>query len=321
MTIENGAAQAANDTASSNAAADAAAAAATAANNTQDTSGADNAVTNDKPGDDEEDFDLDGERFRIPRKLREAIAKPMLGDYTRKTQELAEGRKAFETERQAFEQEQAVRRTHFENAAKVYAFNNQLAEMDKAIGEYGKVNWAQLAQVDNASYQQHRANLDMLRDQREALRNQRDTAARDWTTKEQEYASNTNRERGERVSKAQAEIAKLVEGWAPGNELDLKLGAYGNGLGFSNSEMAELATRNPKFVQQLNRLRLFDERDHQQQKQQQFQQSQQAKPVTRVGGAGGSGASRKTTDASGDALTTDEWVRRERERLRNRNKR
>jgi len=48
-----------------------------------------------------------------------------------------------------------------------------------------------------------------------------------------------------------------------------------------------------------------------------FDAAQAARPVTRVGGSGGT-ASRRTTDSSGDALSTDEWVTRERERLRKR---
>ena len=67
----------------------------------------------------------------------------------------------------------------------------------------------------------------------------------------------------------------------------------------------------------LHKAHLHDEAEKKKQTQQTFDAAQAARPVTRVGGNGGT-ASRRTTDASGDALSTEEWVKRERERLRKR---
>lgn len=265
--------------------------------------------------DDDEELDLDGEKFRIPRKVREAIAKPFQQDYSRKTEEVATGRKALETDRESFTRHQETQRTHFQEAVKVHAFNDQIKSVDASLAEYAKVDWATLSQTNPGLYEHHRVQRDMLRDQKEALKEQRDTAARAWTDKEQEYSSSANREYGERVAKATAEIAKQVEGWAPGNELDLKLVKYGNSKGLSDKDMGELAIRTPVLVKLLNEHRVFSEAAAKAKTQQTFEKTQQAQPVTRVGGNGGS-ASRRTTDSSGDQLSDAEWAKRENERVR-----
>lgn len=313
MTIENGASEAANDTAltQDNAAADQA----QAQDNTQVTDGQDTeADKGKKPETDDEEFEVDGEKYVISRKLREALVKPFQQDYSRKTEELATNRKTFEGEREAWNTSSKAQREHIQEAAKVMALNDRIAEVDDRLKQYANVDWQTLYQTNPDAFHQHQAMQNQLRLQRDEIRDKRDTAARAWTQKEQEYANKANGESRERIVKAQAEIAKLVEGWAPDNELDRKLSEYGIGLGLSREGLANLAIQEPKLVRELNRLRIYDEAAKKQKQQQTFEQSQQAKPVTRVGGNGGS-AQRKTTDSSGDALSAEEWAKREQARI------
>lgn len=265
--------------------------------------------------DDDEELDIEGEKFRIPRKVREAIAKPFQQDYSRKTEEVAGQRKALDGERESFTKEREARQAHFKDAAKVVAFDDRIAEVDADLQKYSQLDWNNLRLQDPDLYEQHRINRDTLRDRKENIVNQRGAAARAWTQKEQEYADSANREHGERVSKATAEIAKHVEGWAPGNELDVKLLKYGNKFNLSDKDMGELAIRAPVLVKLLNEHRVFTEAAAKQKTQQTLEKQLETKPVTRVGG-NGSGTTLRTTDASGDRLSTEEWVKRERERLR-----
>lgn len=308
MTIENGAEQAANDTAESNANNAAENTEAKAGENTEGEGGA------NTEADDDEEIDLgDGEKVLIPRKVREAIAKPFQQDYSRKTEEVAQARKGLDTEREGFTKEREARQAHFKEAAKVVALDDRIAEVDADLQKYAGVDWNNLRLQDPDLYEQHRINRDALRDRKENIVNQRAAAARAWTEKEQEYTSTANREHGERVSKATAEIAKHVEGWAPGNELDVKLSKYGNSLGLSDKDMGELAIRAPVLVKLLNEHRAFSEAAAKQKTQQTLEKTLEVKPVTRVGG-NGSATTLRTTDASGDRLSTEEWVKRERER-------
>jgi hypothetical protein len=81
--------------------------------------------------------------------------------------------------------------------------------------------------------------------------------------------------------------------------------------------MSQAALQNPHFLKLLHKAHQFDETETRKQTQQAFDAAQAARPVTRVGGGGGT-ASRRTTDPSGDALGAEEWVKRERERMRRR---
>lgn len=309
MTIENGAAEAANDTTLANQNADQT----QAKENTEVTAGENQESDGEGQPSDDEEIDVEGEKFSIPRKVREAIAKPFQADYTRKTQEVADGRRALDSDRENFTKAQESRQKHFEDAAKVYAVNSQISALDAQINQYSQVNWTQLAQENPDAYQQHRVNYDNLRDRKAALTQERDTAARAWTQKEQEYAEQSNRERGERIAKAQAEMPKLIEGF--NSDLEQKLKKFGNDQGLSDKDMAEAIIQNPKFAKLIHIAFKAEEAAKAAKTQQTFDQQQQAKPVTRIGGSGGS-AARRTTDSSGDALSADEWVKRERERMR-----
>jgi hypothetical protein len=295
MTVENGGEQPANDTALTQAADQTQI---QAAENTEaeETEGQEGEEGQEKPAD-EVEVDYEGEKFKLPTKLKDALLRQ--ADYTRKTQEVAEAKKALEAEREAFKGHTAAEKAHFASATK-------LAGLDERLGEYAKVDWQTLYATNPDLYQQHRIAYDQLKDHRE-------TAARDFSQKEIERRQTSERENANRVQKVQAEIARLVPDWTPGGELDLKLMNYGTSLNFSKEELGEMAIRNPQFVHQLNRLRIYDEAANKQKTKQTFDQSQAAKPVTRVGGNSGS-AARRTTDSSGDALSTEEWVRRERER-------
>jgi hypothetical protein len=304
--IENGGEQPANDTVLPNDAVQPTA----AAENTEVTEGENTEGEEGQQTEPEdEEVDYEGAKYRVPKPLKDALLRQ--ADYTRKTQEVAELRKSIEAERETVTKSRESQRTHFEDAAKVFALNTQIGDVDKDLARYANVDWVALAQ-NPEQYQQHRAYYDTLRDRKQTLAEQRDTAARSWSQKEQEYTEQSTRERGERIAKAQAELPKLIEGWNA--ELDTKIGQYGLQGGLSKEEMANAALQNPKFAVFLHKAMLYDEQQKTQKKQQQFEQSQQAKPVTRVGANAGSSA-RKTTDASGDALSDAEWVKREAERV------
>lgn len=314
MTIENGGEQPANDT--------------VVADTTQGQQAADTSqaeIVEDQPpeldddgnpivSDETEELEWDGKKWVLPKDAA-ATLKPALlrqADYTKKTQEIAEARKAIDAERETFGKSREAREQHFQEAAKVFALNDRIGEVDQEIQKFAGINWATHNWESPEQYQQYRAHYDSLRDRKQALAEQRDTAARSWTQKEQEHTQQSNRERGERIAKVQAELPKLIEGF--NTDLENKLRAYGNQQGISDKELAEWTLQNPKWAKVLHTAFKAEEAAKAAKTKQQFEQTQQAAPVTRVGGNSGS-AMRKTTDSSGDALSADEWAKRETERV------
>jgi len=247
----------------------------------------------------EVEVEYNGKTYCLPPELKDALLRH--ADYTRKTQEVAEGRKALEAEREAHGKHAAVARAHITDAARVVALNENLAQFDR-------IDWDTLKEQDPARAQ-------ALWQQRAQLKDLRNRAARAWTQKEQEHTSHSQRATAKRMSEASAHLPRLIADWSP--ELEAKLAQYGNAQGISRPEMTQATLQNPAFVKLLHKAHQFDEAEKKKQAKQTFDAAQAARPVTRVGGSGGT-ASRRTTDSSGDALSTDEWVKRERERLRKR---
>jgi hypothetical protein len=247
----------------------------------------------------EVEVEYEGKTYYLPAELKDALLRQ--ADYTRKTQDVAKARKTLEAETAAHHGRVGSSRLHIMEAARVLALNDQLAQFDQ-------LDWRALQQSDPARAQallQHRARIKHLRDR----------AARAWNEKEKEHASHSQRATAKRMDEVSAHLPRLIADWSP--ELDEKLTQFGTAHGLSRDEMARATLQNPAFVKLLHKAHLFDEAEKKKQTQQTFDAALAARPVTRVGGGGGT-ASRRTTDSSGDALSAEEWAKRERERMRRR---
>lgn len=269
-----------------------------------------NVATNDPalPGDQVDDtcdapqeveVSYNGKSYSLPAELRDALLRQ--ADYTRKTQELAGQRRAFEAEREGHRRQASATRSHLHDAARIVALNDHLSQLDR-------VDWPALQAQDPARAAQ-------LWQQRIQMKTLRDRAARAWTQKDRDSASQTQRATARRAGQVHAHLSRLIADWSPG--LDAKLARYGIAQGLSQNEITQATLQNPGFILLLHKAHQFDEAENKKKTKQAFDASQAARPVTRVGGGGGT-ASRRTTDASGDTLSTEEWAKRERERTRRR---
>src|SRR3954468_4841262 len=68
----------------------------------------------------------DGKGYQLPAELKDALLRQ--ADYTRKTQDVAQARKALEAERAAHLEGAALTRAHIQDAARVVALNDQLTQ-------------------------------------------------------------------------------------------------------------------------------------------------------------------------------------------------
>lgn len=96
-------------------------------------------VTPDQPVADEEEVELDGETFKVPKKLAEAVLRQK--DYTQKTQEVAERRRSIEDREQYVEAREQLMQQSFQEAAKLQALQEKAAQ-------FQAVDWNTLMEQD-----------------------------------------------------------------------------------------------------------------------------------------------------------------------------
>lgn len=230
------------------------------------------------PDNDLFEIELDGETYALPPSLKGAFLRQ--ADYTRKTQELAEHRRAVEAERLAAADERRALRKASGDRATLHA-------LDAQLDAFEEVDWDGLAQDDPgrardlwASYQE----TAQLREQFAYALSHRE--AQDELT--------AAREAAEAMTATGAKLREEIEGWSP--EVAAKLVDYAQAFGVTLEELAEAA--DPRLWKLLHRAW-------------QAEQASAVGPegpavqpaVTLTGVGGGAGGVR-------DELSTREWMRR-----------
>lgn len=242
----------------------------------------------DGQGPEEVEVTYDGKTYLLPPELKNALLRQ--ADYTRKTQEVAQGRKALEAAHAEHHQSVAGSRAHIQDAARIVALNDQLAQ-------FAQVDWRALQAQDPARAQ-------ALYQEFQQLKTLRDHAARAWRQKDQDQALDSQRATARRAQALNAQMPRLIADWSP--ELDSKLAVYGTEQGLSRDEMAQAALQNPHFLRLLHKGYLFDEAEKLKQTKQNFDAAQAARPVTRVGGGGGTAGRRRA--GAIEALYEGRWL-------------
>lgn len=89
--------------------------------------------------DDGEEIEYDGEKYKVPKALKDAFLRQ--ADYTRKTQEVAEQRKEFESQVAQFQQRATMQQQHIQDYAQLHALDSQLER-------FKQVDWQTLIDTD-----------------------------------------------------------------------------------------------------------------------------------------------------------------------------
>lgn len=247
----------------------------------------------DQAEDDEEEFEeieRDGKKYKIPAALKSELL--MQADYTRKTQELAETRKAFEAERQAAQQADETEMSVRAN----------LALMDRQIGEFSKVDWNAWHDSDPFEAQKQFAQFQLLKDAKVQATNYLSHVQQERTVREQQ-------ETAKRLEEGAAEIAKAIPDWSPAYAAKL-LEAGQKHFGFSKEDLDGID--DPKVVLALNDAVKWREHQAKTKAANKHVKAQEVQPAAKVGR---SSAPPKGLD---DRLSADEWMRRRNEQLRKR---
>jgi hypothetical protein len=177
----------------------------------------------EEPEDDSEELEYEGEKYKVPKKLKSGFM--MQSDYTKKTQEVAEQRKAIESERQQLAKEATAQRDHIADIGRVKVF-------DETLEQYSKVDWQTLRAQDperaNAAFQDYM----QMRDQRDRLAEKvSGEIQKQRTLAEQQFAK--------RYEEASSELARDIKGWNADTASKVRDFALKNGI--TVDELREVA--------------------------------------------------------------------------------
>ena len=209
-----------------------------------------------------EEIEHEGKKARVPKEFKDAFLRQR--DYTQKTQELSENRRAWDAQQATAQQAAQLREATFAESAKVFANRERLQQ-------YRNLDWDAIQAAD--PNQAMKLDRDMRR--LEAETNQ---LAQGITQKQQHMAFMAQQETAKRIEDGQRQLAREIPGWSP--ELAGKLLQSAKSLGFNDSELAHV--NDPRTVKLLHKAHLYD----------QIMAKQAAKPpptplpkpVTKVGG-------------------------------------
>lgn len=229
---------------------------------------------------DELEDEIDGAKVRGKKEVLERLRAERLmhGDYTRKTQEVAEQRRAIETDRQAHQEAVQAHQVHLREVATLVA-------VDERINQFAQVNWQALNQEDPQRAQALHIEFTQLQSTRGQLVNQ-------ITQKQQQQQVVQQQDIAKRIHQGYSVLARDIKGWSP--ELETKLFEYGREQGIP-VEVLSRSVANPELVKIIHKAYLGDQLV----KQSKPKPKELPKPATRVGGS--SATSQKEPSQMSDA--------------------
>lgn len=227
------------------------------------------------------ELEVDGQTHTLPAALKGAFLRH--ADYTRKTQELAEHRRAVAADREALDREAADHRNATGDQLRLAALDHQLAE-------FGQVDWEAYA----AREPEAAKSLWETAQRVAAARGQLAQAVAHNGERAQLADARRN---AEAMAAAGRKLAEDIDGWSP--EVAAKLVDYAGAFGVTPDELSQVA--DPRLWKLLHRAWRADAAD---------QASARAlasaiEPAATVSGGGGGGGSGVRDD-----LATREWMRR-----------
>lgn len=238
----------------------------------------------EQPTDDELEEELEGVKLKGKKEALERIKNERLmqQDYTRKTQEVAEQRKAIEAHRAQVQQQAQMAQQFVEEIAAARA-------IDMRLSQYGQVNWAELEQADPSQA------MRLQREMRE-LHSAKEQIAHSVAAKHQQSNWAQQQELARLTQEGEAVLSREIKGW--GAEIKAKLASFAVSRGFDEASLANVY--DPKVVRLLHDAYTLHQ-IREQARQKNPPQAQQA-PVTRLGG------NKTTATKDPERMSADEWV-------------
>lgn len=231
------------------------------------------------------ELEHDGKKYKVPLELKDAFLRN--DDYTRKTQAVAESKRAVEAR-------QAEVDAAYNTSQEVISARAHVLNLDSALQQYQNVNWQQLEQEDPISAMSHWRQFQMLKDQRGQAAQYLDKTQADLSEKAQQATAT-------RLRETRAFAEREIPGWTP--DVDVKIVDFAEKeLGFSREQLRDQV--NPAVYRTLH-LAMIGAEALKRKNAQPKTVAPAAQPLTKV-------TARGNPPATGldDRLSTDEWMKR-----------
>ncbi len=259
---------------------------------------ADGAPDEGQPEDDTEEVDWDGEKYRVPKPLKDALLRQ--ADYTRKTQELAEQRRTVEQHFQSLTQQAELQQATLEHRVNLRTVEQQLQQFQNTDWSAYSANYgAEATAAAMASWQQYR---DAKAELEGAI-----------AKTESEARQISERSTANAIAQAEQVLSREIEGWSP--QLVTTLAGYAaENFGITPQELRDSVvnpdgTADPRTFKVLARLHKAETElaklKAQTTKAQQAAKQASVTPAKAVGQRAGG-----YKPGLDDSLPADEWLRR-----------
>lgn len=178
------------------------------------------------------DLEIDGASYQVPVKLKDAFMRNT--DYTQKTQELAEQRRAYEHSSQIATERQAS--AAFGDS--IGQESNEIAIIEAYLQQASKVDWSSMS---TDQMLRHKVELDNVKERRASLKQSIDE-------KRTRFQAETAVKMKELRDKARELAGKSIQGFNEQTEKDIRSFAVSNGLSEAEVDNVLLDPRSYKIV-------------------------------------------------------------------------
>jgi hypothetical protein len=166
------------------------------------------------------DVEYEGKVHKLPPELKDALLRT--ADYTRKTQEVAEQRKAIEAQKAEVDKA-------YQTSQEVIEARAIIHNVDSQLKQYENVNWQQLENEDPMAAMSHWRQFQQLKEQRGQVAQYLDKTQADMS---EQLAQETDK----RLRETRAFAEKEIPGWTP--DVDVKIVSFAEkDLGFTREQL------------------------------------------------------------------------------------
>lgn len=223
--------------------------------------------------------DYEGNTYKLPPELKSALLRQ--SDYTQKTQEVAQQRKALEQQAQQFQQVTQNQRANMQGHAQLMALQSQLEQ-------YANVDWNAASQEDPVQAQQAFFEYSQLKDATSNLQRQLQAQEAQALQEQRQFQA-------KRLEQGKAELARDIPNWSA--DMAKAITEYGqSAFQFTPQEMSQVA--DPRMVKVLHKAYLYD----QSLKKATKPESKTAKPASKVRG-------KSRVEKDPDKMSSEEWLK------------